>query len=118
MVLQYYGIAQATINVFRGQQSQFQFNPSDQDGNPISAADTDVCDMVVTSSLSPDSASILQTFTDLTIFAGLVQKAFSVADVASLPLGAFLFEIHLDNGTDPVQTIMQGQINVYPTQQG
>lgn len=118
MVLQFYGIATSTINLFRGQQSRVQFNPVDNEGSPISAAGTDTADMCITTTLSPDSASVIHTFTDLVIFAGLVRKDFSVADVALLPLGSFLFECRLDNGTDPPQVVMQGQINIYPTQQG
>jgi hypothetical protein len=118
MALQLYGIASATINIFRGQQSHFQFNPVNQDGVPISLPSGSTGTLVVTTSLSPDANSVIHTWTDLYEFAGLLEKDFDQADSRILPLGSFLFEITVDNGTDPIQVILQGQVNVYPTQQG
>lgn len=118
MALQYYGIASATLNLFRGQQSHFQFNAVDQDGNAVSVPTGTTASLVVTTSLSPDANSVLHTWTDLYEFAGLIEKDFSQDDSRILPLGSFLFEITADNGTDPVQVVLQGQINVYPTQMG
>lgn len=115
----YFGITSYTANLFRGQNSEFRVMPKDAAGadNPAPAGTTGV--LVITTSLTPDTNSVIATYNDVADDgAGNLYRVFADTDVAALPLGSFLSELRCTFPAEAEQIAAQGQINIYPTQFG
>jgi hypothetical protein len=116
----FFGITSFAVNLFRGQNTLFKLMPKNADGIDEPCPPGTTGTLVITHSLTPDSASVVATYTDLVDDGGgYLTRVFADTDVATLPLGSFLAECRADfPGPEVEQIVAQGQVNVNPTQWG
>lgn len=103
------------IQLVRNMSRIIQFEGQDENGNPADFSDTVDSRLRITHHYGVDASSEIITYTDLIPNGTRVQRTWSTADVADLPLGSFLYEMQVAWAAGVWFTSHQGEIGIAPS---